>query len=360
MKRMICFLLLLPLFAVTAYAETYDELDVSAVEDALPDAAREISGNLTIDTEYDSSGALQRLWTSFCSRAKEELADQNKEILRLSAITVLVSIAAAVCPEKKTTAYIHMASCAAVSLMLADGVDGMITQAVSAIDQLSDYSKAALPAVFTAAAASGAAVSAPAQYGAACLALDVIMSLSKKGTIPLIYAFMALAVSSSLFDHPLLSGMIKLLKKLIILLMTVTTTAFTAYIGITGIVTASTDATAVKTTKTVISAAFPVVGGILSDAAGAVLSAASVIRNTAGAFSLVAVCALSLGPFIVLSVKWLLFRLAAALSDMIPGGRIAYLLEQMSTLMGMLLGMVGSYGMMLFFSITSAIRAVTV
>lgn len=359
MKRMICMLLLLPMLVTTAYAESGGELDVSAVEDALPEQVREISGNLTLDGEYDSSGALQRLWRELCDRGKDALTTQSREMLRLFAIALLTAAAVAVCPERKTAEFIQLSACAAVALILTDGVSGMITQAVSALEQLSDYSKAALPSVFTAAAAGGAAVSAPARYAASCLALDVLMSLSQKGIVPLIYLFLALAVSGSLFAHPLLTGGIQLLKKMIGLLMTITTTVFTAYIAITGIVTASTDAVAVKTAKTVMSAAFPVVGGILSDAAGAVLSATAVIRNTAGAFSLIAVCALCLGPFVVLSVRWLLFRLAASASDMIPGGRIGFLLEQMGALMGMLLGMVGSYGLMLLFSIMSAIRATT-
>lgn len=359
MKRLLCLLLLLPLFITTAYADLAEELDVSAVETALPEQEKEISGELTLDGSYDGAGALSRLWSEFCRRSREALAEERKDAVRIFAVAILAAVAAAVCPEKKTEDYIHLAACALLALLLSDGVNGMIARAVEAIEQLSDYSKAALPAIFTAAAISGASVSAPARYGAVCLALDVLMSISQRGIIPLIYLFLVLTISSSLFGHPILTGLLKIVKRAILMIMTVTTTVFTVYIGVTGIITASTDAAAVKTTKAVISTAFPVVGGILSDAAGSVLSAASVIKNAAGAFSLVAVSALCLGPFALLLAKWLLFRLAAAASDMIPGGKIGFLLEQFGTVMAMLLGMVGAYGMMLFFSITTAIRVVT-
>lgn len=359
MKKLIMVLLLLPFFSVTACAELDIGIDMSGLESALPEETRSLSGELVLDGEYDSTGALQRLWTGFCRRFSESLNEEWRTIFGVAAISLFSAAAASVCPVKKTADYIHIASCAVAALLLTEGLDSMVSRSVSAIDQLSDYSKAAMPALFTAAAASGAAISAPARYGAVCLALDVMISLSKRLLIPLIYTFLAVIISAGLFPHPILSGVSKLLKRFIVLMMTATTMIFTAFIGITGIVTASTDAAAVKTAKTVISAAFPIVGGILSDAAGSVLSAASVVRNAAGAFCLVAVCALCLGPFAVLSVKLLLFRLAAAVSDMVPGSQLSALLDQMASVMAMLLGLVGSYGLMLFFSFVSAIRVVT-
>ena len=50
---------------------------------------------------------------------------------------------------------------------------------------------------------------------------------------------------------------------------------------------------------------FGVVGGMVSDASAAVLAAANLIRNCAGVFGLVAVCAICAGPFAVLSVRTL-------------------------------------------------------
>ena len=118
------------------------------------------------------------------------------------------------------------------------------------------------------------------------------------------------------------------------------------------------DAAAVKTAKTVISTALPVVGGILSDASASVLSAAGVIRASAGAFSLVAVCALCIAPFARLGVKLIVFKAASAVAETVPNGRMSALLDDIGTAMGILAGTVGSFAVILFFSFTSAIRAV--
>ena len=101
------------------------------------------------------------------------------------------------------------------------------------------------------------------------------------------------------------------------------------------------------------------VGKILSDAASSVISAAAVVRNTAGAFGLVSVCALCSAPFAACGVRRLLLSLTAAATEMTGLDRLSRLLGEFSTLMGLMLGLVASYGLMLFVSIVSAIRTVT-
>ena len=141
--------------------------------------------------------------------------------------------------------------------------------------------------------------------------------------------------------------------------MTGITTLFGSYIAMTGLISASTDAVAVKTTKTIISSALPVVGGIISDASGIVLSAASAIKNSAGVFSLIAVCALCIGPFAAISVKMVFYRVASAFASMLPDKRLSGLLGDIGTVMAMLLGLIGCCGIMMFISFMAGIKVVT-
>lgn len=363
MKKFLISLLILPLLTVSAGAEPVyaDALpEVQAVEDALPESEREVSGELSLDGGYDTTGALQRLFQRFITKAKEQLREELNYVAGLISIALICAVAAALCAEGSLKDYISIAGCCAAAVMLAGRLDGVIADAVSAINRLSDYSKAAMPAIFTAAAACGAVTSASAKYAAVCLAMDVIMSAAQRLIIPLIYAYIAISISSSIFPNPILKTAARLSKWCATTAMTVLTLAFSAYISLTSLVTGSADAVAVKTAKTVISNSLPVVGGIVSDAASVVLSAASVIKNSAGVFSLVAVCALCAAPFAALSVKMLLFKATAAAADMIEGGRLSALINDMGTALGMLLGLVGCCGIMLFISIMSGIKVVTI
>ncbi len=330
--------------------------DISAVTEALPEDAREVGGTLTLDGSYDGTGALRRLWNRVAEKLQAAVQTSLSPARSLLAITLLSLLARAACPDKNMAELIQSGAAAAAALLVLSGVDTLASDAVAALQELSDYSRAALPAVFTAAAATGAVVTASARYAASCLALDVMMTVTSRVTLPLVYAFLAFAVSGGIFPHPVIKAAARLSKKAAALVMTALTTVFTAYIGVTGIVTGSADAAAVKTAKTVLSGALPVVGGILSDAASAVLLAASVIKNSAGAFALIAVCALCAGPFAMLGVRVLLFRLAAAAAEMTEGDRLSSMLNDLASGMLLLLGLVGSFGVMLFFSFFSAIR----
>lgn len=366
MRTVLLSLMLLPLFILPAYAEDKDiyeqaaqETGVYAMEADLPEAVKTISGDMRIDGSYDASNALERLWKSLIYSVNEQLHENLRMASGLIAIAVLCALAGSVCGSKPIRDYINLAGCCAAAISLLGGVDGIVAQTVEALNQLSDYSKAALPAMFTAAAACGAVSSAAAKYAAVCLALDVLMSMSQKLIIPLVYSYLALSVASSVFPNSLLSNTARLTKWLATTAMTAMTIAFSAYIGMTGLISGSVDAMAIKTARTVISTSLPVVGGIVSDASAAVLSAASVIRNSAGVFGLIAVAALCAGPFAMLSVKMLILKAAAAASDMVPNGKLSGLISSVSTAMGLLLGLLGCCGIMLFISIMAGIKAVS-
>ncbi len=364
MRRLIILILLLPLFITTAYAQDVyeaaaEQTGVYDMERELEDEALDVSGRLKVDGSYDVQGALERLVKKLLSELKAELHSSLSFAAGLAAIAVLCSLSCALCGSSKIQAYVELAGCGVAAAALLGNVDGIVAQTLSSMEALSDYSKAALPALFTASAACGAVSSSAAKYAAVCLGLDILMSAAQSVIIPMINAFLAVSVAGSIFPNSLLTNVSRLTKWLAATIMTALTIAFSAYIGMTGLLTGSVDAVAVKTAKTVISTALPVVGGILSDASSVVLSAAAVIRNSAGIFGLIAVCAMCAGPFVMLSVKMLILRAAAAVTDSVPNARLSRLLESVSTAMGLLLGLLGCCGIMLFISLMAGIKVVS-
>ena len=168
-----------------------------------------------------------------------------------------------------------------------------------------------------------------------------------------------MTVANGVFPNTLMAAAARFTKWAATIIMTGMTISFTAYISMTGVITSSTDATAVKTVRTVISTVLPVVGGMISDASGAVLAAAGVIRSCAGAFGLITVCVLCAGPFAVLSVKMLILKAAAAVTDSMQSPRLSALFSGVGSAMGLLLGLLGCCGIMLFISMMAGMKAVT-
>ena len=111
-------------------------------------------------------------------------------------------------------------------------------------------------------------------------------------------------------------------------------------------------------TRTVISTAVPVVGGIISQASGSVLSGAGLLKNTVGVLGMLAVLATCLTPFLHLAVQYLVYKLTAFLAGTAGSGVLVELIDALGGAFGLVLGMVGSCALLLLISITSSVSVV--
>lgn len=363
MRRIIVIIMLLPIFFGVCNAEELMDTAMSIsgtdqIIDVLPDDTAEITGRIDEDGMYDAGGALKRLWQNVLSAVEKQIKENIKSFFSLVLITLSCALCAVLCRDKTSVDYINIAGVCAVAMMFMGSIDGMVYETVDALQQIETYSKAAFPAIFTAAAAGGAVIGSSARYAALCLGLDIIMSTARNMIVPLIYSFLALSLCKGLFDNSLVKSLHHFIKWLTGIILTAMTLVFSTYISITGAISSSADALAVKTARTVISNALPVVGGMISDAAATVLSAANMIKTSAGALSLVAVCALCAGPFVKLSVRMFIMKLAASACEMLPCGRLSGFINDIASALAVLLGLLGSISIMLFISFMSVIKVV--
>ena len=360
MKKMLLILLLLPLLFPhrDPVGLTAEEAGLDQAEAELTEEERAVSGRLRLDGSYDASGALSRLWARIRGSLAETLRQELGFAGKLLLIALACSLASALSPGSRPPPWLEIGACCAAALLLAGSMDGVLRQAEETLNRLHDYAAAAFPAFFTTLAACGVPAAASVRYAAVRLSSELFMNLSRNCILPFVHAYLSVSVCAALFDNPMLRSAARLAKWCAVTAMSLLTSAFCAYIGLSGIVSGSADAASVRAAKTVLSATLPVVGGILSNSASSLMAAAQVIKNSAGIFCLVAVCAICAAPFAMLAVKLLVYKAAAALSSLAGSERYARLLSDMGTGFAMLLGLVGSFGVILFFSFLSGIRAV--
>lgn len=353
---LLMFTLLLPRTNETDVGEETERLtEIRQVEEALEEEERALSGELRLDGSYDAAGALARLWESFLTHLKESFHRELGFALSLVGIAALCGLAGLFCPDKTIGEELEIAACCMAALLLGGSAGSVVREAEDALFRLSDYGKAAFPAFFSAVAACGTPVSASVKYASVCFAVSLFMELAQRLILPMIYAYLSVSFCSSISGNAMLNAAGRFLKWSAVTMMSLLAGGFSTYIGLSGAISGSADAAAVKAAKTVISTTLPVVGGILSDSASTMLAAASLIRNSAGVFCLIAVCLMCAGPFALLTVKMLLLKGASVLSEM-GGKRYAGLLSSAGNVMGMLLGLVGCFAVMLFFSFMCGIR----
>ena len=366
--RIACFLIILAL-ALPVTALGYDTvnaqseaINTDAVEDSLGGTAADIMEGESIKSGVD----INRLLGKLASAAKEKLSSIVKESVVSASLLVLAAMLCSVASSFIKTGglgdvdYITLVGIAAVSSLSFGGVRSFVSEATLMADEIGDFSKMLLPALTAAASASGNISSATAKYAVITMFLSLMISVIRTVILPLVYAYMAASIASAAFGGDGLSGASSLMKWAATNVLIVLVLAFTVYITISGVVTGTADAAATRLTKTVLSTALPVVGGIISDAAQTVLTGASVLKNSIGIYGLFAVLAICLVPFLRLGVNYVIYKGAALLASAVSDKAIGKAISSIGTAIGIILGASGSCAMMLFFSIISVIKAVTV
>lgn len=349
MKKLIFILIFSLLLITPCRAEPYDD---EKLHNSLPDYADELIG----DTVQSPQDGLDKLGTAFT----EALSGGIDGVIRRSASIIVVALICAVlavfCDDAPE--YVPLGGCAAIALISVADVHSFIASGTEVITALSGFSKTLLPAMCAASAACGTLSSATVRYAVSVLFMDSFVTLAQSVVLPIIYAYLAAGIAAASFGNKSLGGIAAFLKRLSSLLMIAAALGFTVYISISSVVASGGDAAASKLAKTAISTALPVVGGIISDAASAVVAGAEMLRNTVGVFGMLALLAVCVSPFAVMAINCLGYKLTAAAVRAFGCQRLSALTDCIGSAIGMVLGLAGCCAIILFISMAISIKAV--
>ena len=274
MKKLIFIFIFSLLLITPCSAAPYDE---ASLQDSLPDYARNLAGEAT----QPASEGLERIESAFTETLSGGLSGVIKRSLSIIAVAVICAVLTVFCDDAPE--YVSLGGCAAIAIISVSDVNSFVSSGADVITALSGFSKTLLPAMCAASAACGTLSSATVKYAASVLFLDSFVTIAQSVILPVIYAYLAAGMASSSFGSKSLKDISALLKRACTLLMTAAALGFTAYISISSIVASGGDAVASKLAKTAISTALPVVGGIISDAAGTVVAGAEAMGKIRGA-----------------------------------------------------------------------------
>lgn len=352
-------LLTAPALAADVSESLGEGLGVSEAEEALPAEARDILGDLSVADALEPESGLRRIWEALRERFFVVLRDGLRPTVAITVTALLCALSGVLFEGGAVPDYVPLAGTLVIAAATVGELNSFLTLGVETLATLADYSKILLPCLTAAAAASGAVTSAAAKYAVTALFMDIVLSVAQAVVLPAVCAYAAVVIANAAIGGTGLAAAAKLLKTVCRTLLTAMVLCFTAYLSLTGVLSGSADAVALRVAKTAISSALPVVGSIVSDAAGAVLSGAAVLRGAVGVFGMLAVLAICLTPFLQLGVRYLLFKLAAMVSSAFADNRLAGLISGLGDAFGMVTALVGTGGFILFVSMISGIKAVS-
>lgn len=226
----------------------------------------------------------------------------------------------------------------------------MLALAENTIQELTQYGKILTGVLATGLAAQGGVSSSAALYAGFCVFQNILSALVSGVLVPMVFLFLLLGICGELFPRELLKQFCAGVKSLLQWCMKVLLYAFTGFMTITGVISGTADALAVKATKLTISSMIPVVGGILSDASETVLVSASLLKNAAGVYGMLAILSVCLMPFLKIGCQYLLLKLCSAVGETVDSSVCCGILKVYTGAMGFALAMTGTVCLMLLIS----------
>lgn len=251
---------------------------------------------------------------------------------------------------EKIHAAVSIAGAATIATVMFQHTNTMIGYASETVWEICEYGKLLCPVLTTALAAQGGITASAALYTGTTAFITILNSLVSRLIVPMVYIFLFFSVAYCGLNEEIMKKFADALKNVLSWLLKTLLIVFTTYMSITGVISGTTDAAALKAAKVTISTVVPVVGGILSDASESVLVSMGIMKNAAGIYGILAVLAVFVGPFVKIGVQYLLLKASALLCSLFAERNLASLINDFSTAMGLLLGMVAAGCMLVLIS----------
>ena len=201
MKKVILLLLLLWALTVPAWGTELPR----EVRDALPAAAEDITEHM--DDSASFSEGLSLLWERACGY----LTDALRESISGGVLLLAAAVLCALTEECMDAAggkvhFVPMAGALAVTLAAAGSVRTMMGLGQETVEELNTFSKALLPTLSAAVAASGGILSASVRQVATVFFVDLLLSLIRGLLLPLVYFYVAAAAADAMLPGRHLAG----------------------------------------------------------------------------------------------------------------------------------------------------------
>ena len=224
--------------------------------------------------------------------------------------------------------------------------------ATRAVDQMTSFMYAVIPALMGMLAASGgvvtAAVVSPFMMGATA----AVGTLVKTTVIPLLLMSVTLSLVGEVSQRKQLSRLAGLLRWAGMTLLGLAATVFVALAGVRGGLASVSDGAAAKAVKFLSGSMVPVVGKVFGDALDLVATSSLLVRGALGAFGLATLAVVCLFPVMKMTAIMLMFRIAAAVTQPLGDSRVSDCLDELGGALSSLCVCVATVGMMFFIGVS--------
>ena len=353
MKRILLLLSILFLLGGRAYA--------SGLPPDLVEAAPDASALVSEDPEegFGLSAGVRAIVGEAFADWKSTLFSGLRTTAALMAGVILLGVAESAAPAGSGTLsrYSTAAGALWITAAAAGDLNALIGLGRETVTEIGLLAKTILPALAAAEAASGGTAAAAARQAAAIFFANLLLAVIEHFLIPAVYLYTGIAAAGAVMEGGVLDRLGELLKKAVGWTLSGLLALYVTYLTVSGSIAGSADAQAVKLAKSAVSAAVPVVGGILSDAAESVLAGAGLLRGMTGTAGVLALLGVCLTPFLRLGCQYLFYQAASLVSAAAGPEKLTKLIAMLGDAFALMLAMTGAAAVLLLAALLSSVTA---
>lgn len=302
--RIFLFILILPFFLTPVFAETDAEIYGEELWEILPEETQELLSDMGIDTlDYNSVLNIDgtELISAILPSVKRSISYPLKQGgLLLSALLVCM-IAGTLTENPSAISKVSVCVC---GLLLLSPFSSVLSRMTAVLSTLVTFMQAYVPIFGGLTAATGQITGATVYSAFLLLVCSLLEGLSKNVILPLSGMLLSLSAVTSV-EETAASGVSEFISKGIKWGLTLISVIAGAVFSLQSSFASVSDGVTLRSAKLAASSFIPIVGGVLSEALGTVVSATSVIRSAAGTVGIIAIILLIL-PTLTELVMWMM------------------------------------------------------
>ncbi len=225
-----------------------------------------------------------------------------------------------------------------------------IEEARRFISQMGGFVKVFVPALSGVMISSGQASGGAGYQVIMVFAAEFLSSFLSGIILPLILMYLAFATVGRITTGFKIDTITSSVKSTVNWTLSLVMSLFVALVTIKGIVGTGADSIALRTGRFFVGNFVPAVGGALAEAAATVQKSMGLIKNTTGAFGIIAAALYFIPPLIKILIYKFTCDLTAIIGEMLGTEKISGLLKDISAVLALLSSVVLSYGALVILS----------
>lgn len=185
---------------------------------------------------------------------------------------------------------------------------------------------------------------------------DFVGNIIADVLIPIVLIIVTFSIVSKVSERVQVEKLSKFLKSGVVWFLGIVLTVFVGVVSLEGTLSSSVDGVTAKTAKAAVSTVIPVVGKILGDVVDSVLGCGVILKNAVGFVGVIVILSICIMPIIKIGTLSIIYSLASAVVQPIADEKIVKLLDEMSGVFKLLLGILCALSVILIIGITMVVK----